>query len=57
MKRLGFVLSLLLAFGSAHARTYFLTDQWQKGPDRFCKYGNGAVLNVGVGICPSSIEG
>jgi hypothetical protein len=57
MKRVGFVLSLLLAAGSASAMTYFLKDQWVDGGKRFCRYSNGTVLNVGVSLCPLSIEG
>lgn len=56
MKRL-LAVALLVAFGSAHAMTYFLVAQWYKNGDTFCKYGNGTVLNVGINLCPLSIEG
>lgn len=42
---------------SALAMTYFLTEQWVDRGQRFCKYGNGTVLNVGVNVCPTSIKG
>ena len=51
------LIGLLALSTSASAMTYFLVDQWTKGGSRFCKYGNGTVLNVGVGLCPLSIEG
>tara|TARA_B100000768_G_C10992478_1_gene254510 strand:- start:386 stop:559 length:174 start_codon:yes stop_codon:yes gene_type:complete len=57
MKKITFLLAVLLVSTSAYAMTYFLTSQWTKGGDRFCKYGNGTVLNVGYKICPLSIEG
>jgi len=37
--------------------TYYLTAQWVEGGNRFCRYGNGTVLNVGYQICPLSIKG
>lgn len=51
------VLLLLVLPLAAHAMTYFLDDQWVKNGQRFCKYKNGTVLNVGVSLCPLSIEG
>lgn len=36
---------------------YRLTDQWVERGQRFCKYSNGTVLNVGVSLCPLSITG
>jgi len=52
------VLFLLLAAPiAAHAMTYFLEEQWVKNGQRFCKYGNGTVLNVGMSLCPMSIQG
>jgi hypothetical protein len=57
MKRVAIVLLLALAAGSASAMTYFLKEQWMNGANRMCKYGNGTVLNVGVNLCPMSIEG
>jgi hypothetical protein len=41
----------------AHAMTYFLVAQWFEGGSQMCRYGNGTVLNVGVRICPLSIQG
>lgn len=55
MKRL--LLLCLLAPVCAYAMTYLLTDQWIKNGQRFCKYGNGTVLNVGINLCALSIEG
>ena len=42
---------------AAQYMTYFLVTQWVERGNRFCKYGNGTVLNVGVNICPLSIKG
>lgn len=41
----------------AYAMKYFLTAQWHEGGNKFCKYSNGTVMNVGVKVCPMSIEG
>jgi hypothetical protein len=41
----------------AYAMTYFLTDQWYDRGSHFCRYSNGTVLNVGIKLCPLSIEG
>jgi hypothetical protein len=41
----------------AQNMTYFLTAQWVEGGNRFCRYGNGTILNVGYRICPLSIKG
>lgn len=46
-----------LAATPAYAMTYFLTAQWYAGGSHFCRYGNGTVLNVGVQVCPLSIQG
>ena len=52
------VFALLLAFnGAAFAMTYFLESQWLERGNRFCKYSNGTVLNVGVSTCPLKING
>lgn len=37
--------------------TFYLTAQWVENGNRFCRYGNGTVLNVGFQICPLSIQG
>jgi hypothetical protein len=42
---------------AAHYMTYFLSAQWVEGGNRFCRYTNGTVLNVGYRICPLSIKG
>ena len=41
----------------AQGMTYFLVRQWIDRGNRFCRYQNGTVLNVGVSLCPLSIEG
>jgi hypothetical protein len=28
---------------------------WLKGPDRMCSYTDGSIINIGIGICPSSL--
>jgi hypothetical protein len=40
----------------AFAMTYYLESQWMDGGNRFCKYTDGTVLNVGVRLCPLSIK-
>lgn len=50
-------LAVSVAPSVAYAMTYFLTSQWIDRGQRFCRYGNGTVLNVGVSLCPLSIEG
>jgi len=37
--------------------THFLTAQWLDNGNRFCRYSNGTVLNVGFSVCPMSIRG
>ena len=56
MKTLIFSLTLLVA-NTAFAMTYFLTNQWMSNGNQMCQYGNGTVLNMGVGLCPLSIQG
>ena len=41
----------------AQGMTYFLVSQWYDRGNLFCKYQNGTVLNIGVGVCPLSIRG
>jgi len=53
--KIAFVIVGLIFSMSVLAMTHFLTDEWYKGGDHFCKYDNGTVLNVGVNICPMSI--
>lgn len=48
----------VLSATPAYAMTYFLTGQWTNNiGQRLCQYGNGTVLNVGVSLCPLSIQG
>lgn len=43
---------------AAQNMAYYLVSQWVGDyGQRFCKYGNGTVLNVGVRPCPTSIKG
>lgn len=46
----------LLAPLVAYAMTYYLEAQWTEGGNRFCRYGDGTVLNVGYKLCPLSIK-
>lgn len=48
---------ILAASASAIAATAYLTDQWMKGANNYCKYSNGTVLNMGYKPCPISIPG
>ena len=57
MKRAAVIWALCMLAGSAWSMTYYLRDQWMDGGKRFCRYSNGTVLNVGVSLCPLSIEG
>jgi hypothetical protein len=59
MKKIVIAAALALTATPAAAQymTYYLTAQWVEGVNRFCRYGNGTVLNVGVQICPLSIKG
>jgi hypothetical protein len=55
MKRL--IAALLICLSApAFSMQYFLVSQWLNGINRMCEYGDGSVLNVGVGSCPYSIE-
>tara|TARA_R110000782_G_scaffold150322_2_gene243034 strand:- start:35 stop:229 length:195 start_codon:yes stop_codon:yes gene_type:complete len=47
----------LFAATPALAMKYFLQREWYDGANHMCQYGNGTVLNVGVKLCPLSIEG
>lgn len=54
MKTIATILLLLpLAIAAA---TVYLTDQWVKGGDNYCKYSDGSVLNMGYKICPVSLN-
>jgi hypothetical protein len=59
MKKIVIAAALALSATPAAAQymTYFLTSQWVHNGNRFCRYGNGTVLNVGYSICPLSIKG
>lgn len=54
---IAFALAAAVAPSAAFAMTYYLTAQWMERGNRFCRYGNGTVLNVGVSLCPLSIQG
>ena len=58
MKKLifGALISVSL-ISPAYAMKYFLTKQWFSNGNQKCEYGNGTVLNMGVKVCPLSIEG
>ena len=47
---------LLLLPLLAAAATAYLTDQWVKNGENFCKYSDGTVLNMGYKACPASIK-
>lgn len=50
------VVLLTLASTSSYADiTHFLTAQWMENGNRFCRYDNGTVLNVGINLCPLTI--
>ena len=36
--------------------TCFLEDEWIRDGDQMCEYDNGTVLNVGIRLCPLSID-
>ena len=49
--------TMLATSAPAHAMTYYLVAQWIDTQGRFCRYGNGTILNVGFRLCPLSIQG
>jgi hypothetical protein len=51
------VLALTATPVAAQGMTHFLTAQWLDNGNRFCRYSNGTVLNVGFSVCPMSIRG
>lgn len=57
MKKLLFALAALSLATPAQAMTYFLVAQWYENGSNMCKYSNGTVLNMGIQICPLSIQG
>lgn len=57
MKKAVFV-ALLLVSSQSFAMTYFLVKQWRDNAgNNLSQYGNGTVLNVGIRLCPLSVEG
>lgn len=57
MKTLVVAAILAVSVVPAYALTYFLTAQWYEGGSQMCRYQNGTVLNMGVRLCPLSVEG
>lgn len=56
MKKIIFV-TLLAVSTPAYAWTYYLVDQWVNAyGNRMCQYGDGSVYNMGINLCPLSIE-
>lgn len=47
----------VLSASPAYAMTHFLVSQWFQNGNQMCRYDNGTVLNVGVRLCPLSIQG
>ena len=47
----------VLSATPAYAMTHYLTAQWFENGANMCRYSNGTVLNVGVRLCPLSIQG
>lgn len=33
-----------------------LRNQWQAGPNRMCQYSDGSVINMGIGLCPLTLN-
>ncbi len=53
MKKLLIVMLLLMFSTSAFAG--FLTDQWTKGVNRYCRYTDGTIVTISVTtLCPLS---
>lgn len=60
MKKLAIIAALSVAAIAqpAHAMTYYLVNSWiSESGSRMCQYGNGTVLNMGIKLCPMSIQG
>lgn len=58
MKAFAFALFMIgAATAPAYAFTHYLVAQWYQGGDQMCRYDNGTVLNVGIRLCPLSIQG
>lgn len=58
MKKL-FAAAAIAACASAFAwgPVSFLVAQWVQNGQQMCKYDNGTILNIGVGVCPMQIGG
>ena len=56
MKKSFVCIAILLSATFAQAQVmHFLVSQWVENGNRFCKYDNGTVLNVGINLCALSI--
>ena len=54
----GITIMAIASAAQAQNHEYYLVTQWVGDyGQRFCKYSNGTVLNVGVRVCPTSIKG
>lgn len=56
MKTVAVALVLISVSAPAYALTHFLVGQWYEGGSQMCRYDNGTVLNVGIRLCPLSID-
>ena len=51
------LLAVLSAVPVAHAEMdHYLVAQWVENANRFCRYSDGTVLNVGYRLCPLKIR-
>lgn len=59
MKTIAIAIALLSAtpVAAQYSMTYYLTAQWTERGNRFCRYSNGSILNVGYSFCPYTIGG
>lgn len=56
MKNLILAIALAVSPVLANAQIiHFLVKDWVERGERFCKYDNGTVLNVGINLCPLTI--
>lgn len=56
MKKLLVSMALITVVSVSQAQImYQLVAQWIEKGNRFCKYSNGTVLNVGISLCELSI--
>lgn len=56
MKKVIAFTAIIMMATSAHALTRFLTSQWYENGNQMCKYDDGTVLNMGIKLCPLSLE-